>query len=83
MDRTLVEDAEDEVDRDQRGENQDRCAAQRILKCLCAALEARRNRSRQVQVFRGLLDCRHRRADGDIRGKVEARGQAVALRALL
>jgi hypothetical protein len=50
------------VDRDQCGEDQDRRAAQRILKRLRAALKARRNRSRQVQLFRGLLDRRYRRA---------------------
>jgi len=72
VDRALVEHAEDDVDRNQRSEDQDRRAGERILKRLGAALEARRNRSRQMQLLRGLLDRRHRLANRDLGRQVEA-----------
>src|ERR1700760_459110 len=72
MYQTLIEHAENKVDRDQSSEDEDWCAAQRRLKRLCAALEACGDRSWQMQIFDSLLDCGHGRADRDIRGKVEA-----------
>src|SRR5262249_54042548 len=81
VDRALIEHAKDDVDRDQRSENQDRRASQRILKRLRAALETRRDRGRQVELFRGLLDRRHRLADRNLWRKIEAQrhGRELAL----
>ena len=72
VDRALVEHSEDDVDRDQRGENQDRRAAQRALKRLRAALEAGGDRGRQVELLCCLLDRRYRGADRGAGREVEA-----------
>jgi hypothetical protein len=54
VDRALVEHAEDDVDGDQCGEDQDRRAGERILKRLRAALEALLNRGRTIWLSLGI-----------------------------
>src|ERR1700732_1435 len=66
MDRALVQHAEDEVDRDQRGEDKEGGAAERTLERLRAARKAGGDRRRQVKIVRGLLYRRHRGADGAV-----------------
>ena len=67
MDRALVEHAEDDVDSDQRGQDQDRRAAQRVLERLRVALEAGGDRARHVKTLRGLLNRGHGLADAGVR----------------
>ena len=52
MDRTFVEHAEDDIDRDQRSHDQDGRAAERALERLRVALEAGGDRRRQVEIGR-------------------------------
>ena len=64
MDRALVEHAEDEINDDQGGGDQDRRARQRSLEGLGVALKARRQRERLAKLCFDLLDGSHCLADG-------------------
>ena len=48
VDEALIEHAEDQIDADERGENEQRHAGQRILERLRVALEGRRQTRRQL-----------------------------------
>ncbi len=50
MDIALVEHAQDDIDRDQRGGDQDRLVGQGLLEDLGRALEAAMHRRRQAQM---------------------------------
>ena len=56
MDVAFVEDAEDQIDHDQRREDQKRHSAERLLERLRGALEARTERGRRAEIVHGLLD---------------------------
>ena len=71
MDVTLVEHAEHEVDRHERGEQQEHLAGQRVLERLSRALERRRDRRRQVHGAFGALNLIDRRAQGSILRQIE------------
>src|SRR5204862_4849123 len=66
-----VEDAEHDVDGDERGQDEDGLIGQRVLKRLGRALEARPNGGRQADVTFGTLDGGHRVAERDARGQIE------------
>ena len=74
MDHALIENTQNDVHGDERGQDQDRRAAQRTLKCLRAALEAGGDRRRQVHCLHRLLDRRYGIADRRARSEVEAQG---------
>src|SRR2546429_684662 len=71
VDVALVEDAEHDVDGDERGQGEDGLIGQRGLKRLGRALEARPNGGRQADVTFGTLDGGHRVAERDARGQIE------------
>src|SRR4051794_33987377 len=55
MDIAFIENAEDEIDHDERGENQQRHGAERLLESLRGALEAGAQRGRYAKVTHGVL----------------------------
>jgi hypothetical protein len=57
MDKALVEDAEDDIDGENRRCNQQRLGRQRALKCLSRALERSLYRFRKTDLPRRLIDC--------------------------
>jgi hypothetical protein len=72
MDRAFIEHAEDQIDRDDRGQDQDGRGGERRLESLGVALEARRDCRRHVQ--RGRLSAHggNRRADSRAGRQIEA-----------
>ncbi len=81
MDEALVQDAEDQVDHDQGGGDQQRHRAERLLERLGVALEAGLDRGGSAQVDHGLLHGRGGAAERDTLAKVEAHrdGRKLAL----
>ena len=65
MDVALVENAEHDIDRDQRGQDEQRLVGERRLEGLGGALEARADARRQADVARGALDRGDRVAERD------------------
>jgi hypothetical protein len=75
VDEALIEHAQDDVDGDQRGGDQDRLAGQRLLEGLRRALEGAGERSRRAQlVARGLHRLR-RLAERHARREIERQGR--------
>ncbi len=58
MDEALIEDAENDVDGDQRGKNQQRFVGERILERRRCALEVGLQAGREVEVLGRLSRCR-------------------------
>ncbi len=79
MDEALVEDAENDVDHDQRGRDQGRLARQRRLERLGIALERPDDPGGQVDLARGLADRIDRLAERHARAQVEAQGDGGKL----
>src|SRR5581483_9260163 len=71
VDVALVEDAEHDVDGDERGEDEQRLVGERGLEGLGGALEARADARREPEVARRLLDGGDGLAEGDAGGEVE------------
>src|SRR5437588_5437464 len=71
MNQALVQHAKNEVDDEERGGNQDRCARQRVAKCLGIALKAGLKREWLAEILLDLLDGAHRLADRRARQEVE------------
>ena len=80
MDEALVEDAEDDVDDDQRRQDQQRYGGQGFLERLSIALEGRRQRGRQAQVALSLLHGLSRLTERHAGREVEADGDRRELR---
>ena len=74
MDIALIEDPEDEVDDDERGEDQHRHRRERILEGLGITLESRVDGARQVQLGLGPLDRIRRLTERRALRQVEADG---------
>ena len=70
MDEALIEDAEHDVDRDQRGQNQQRFVGERILERRRGALEVGLQAGREVQVLGHFFDV----VDGRAQRGVAAQG---------
>ena len=70
----LIENAEHDVDRDQRGENQEGLVVERILKRLCRALEGAANRRGHADPVHGRFDGGGRRPQRDAFRQVERDG---------
>ena len=70
MNEALVQHAEHDVDRDQRGENQQRFIRERVLEGGGGALEAGLHAGRDVQILGGFVDC----GDGVAQRRVAAPG---------
>src|SRR5262249_58408321 len=74
MDVALVEDAEDDVDGDQRGEDQQRLVGERGLEGLGRSLERGTEARRETETTGGGLDGGDGVAEGDPGGEVEGEG---------
>src|SRR5208283_5123827 len=74
VDEALVEDAKDNIDRDQRGQDQERDGGQRVLERLGVALEGRCQADRNLQLLHRLLDRVGRGTERDALCEVEADG---------
>ncbi len=71
MDVALVKHAEHDVNRQERGQNQQRFVGERRLEGLRRALETRLNRSRHPKLLLGSIDGAHGIAQRDARRKIE------------
>ena len=74
VDEAFIEDAEDDVDDDQRGADQRRLAAQRGLERLRVALEGRDDRGRHADLARRLVDRIDGLAERDAGFQIERDG---------
>ena len=74
MDEALVEDAEHHVGGEDRGQHQDALPFQRFLEHLRGALEAGRDRGRQIGFALDLLDRVDRLSEREARREIERDG---------
>ena len=74
MDEALVENAEHDVDRDDRGEDQDRLIAEAVLEHLRGAGELAAHGAGQIDLLLGLGHRRHRLAESEPRRQIEGDG---------
>src|SRR5439155_25941374 len=79
MNVALVEDAEDDVDGDQGGEDEQRVVGGRGLEGLGGALEARADARGEADPACGALDGGNGVAEGDAGGEVEGEGDGGEL----
>src|SRR5206468_10242038 len=79
VDVALVEHAEDDVDGDQRGEDEQRLVGERGLEGLRGALEARADAGGEAEVAHGGFDGGDGGDEGDAVGQVEGEGDGGEL----
>jgi hypothetical protein len=71
MDEALIQDAEDDVDRDERGKNEQRHVGERVSEGCSRALEIGLHAGGHVQVFLHFGDGGDRAAEGRVGSEVE------------